>query len=72
MSPEQRDAAMDELERLDREIRNMLEDIDDDDPDHLWQVHLRYDLYHAQWEREKLLQTFPEVRHWPKEEPCRA
>lgn len=72
MSPEQRDAAMDELERLDLAIANMREDVDPDDPDHLWQVHLQYDLSHAEWERVKLLQRFPEMKYWPKEEPCRA
>lgn len=65
MSPEQRNAAMDELHRLNREIRNMREDLDPDDPERQWQASIKSDLGDAKRERERLLMTFPEVRYWP-------
>lgn len=69
MTPDQRDAAMDRLAQLDREIDGLHwaeidAELEDESAEAAEQRRERWEL---QRERDTLLKTFPEVKYWPAE-----
>lgn len=69
MTPDQRDAAMDRLAQLDREIDGLYwaeidAELEDESAEAAEQRRERWEL---QRERDALLKTFPEVKYWPAE-----